>query len=145
PTHLPIHLWQAAPKRFFYGFPDLGQGIKIAKHHDGAITSPQTVDRAIDESEIEEMRAILSRFLPEANGRFLAAIVCLYTDTPDEHFIIDFHPRHKNVVVLSPCSGHGFKFSSAMGEIAADLALQGESKLDISFFRLSRFGILAAR
>jgi sarcosine oxidase len=141
PTHLPIHLWQAAPKRFFYGFPDLGQGIKIAKHHDGAITSPQTVDRAIDESEIEEMRAILSRFLPEANGRFLAAIVCLYTDTPDEHFIIDFHPRHKNVVVLSPCSGHGFKFSSAMGEIAADLALQGESNLDISFFGLSRFGI----
>jgi sarcosine oxidase len=139
PSRCPIHLWQAAPRKFFYGFPDLGDGVKIAKHHEGETTTPESVDRTVHESEITEMRGILERFLPEANGRLLSATVCLYTDTPDEHFIIDFHPRSRNVVILSPCSGHGFKFSSAVGEIAADLVEKERSRLDISRFALSRF------
>lgn len=138
PDRCPIHIWTYGSKHFFYGFPDLGQGIKIAKHHEGIPSNPDQVDRTVHENEVAEMRQLLDTFLPEANGRFLSATVCLYTDTPDQHFLIDFHPKHENVLIVSPCSGHGFKFSSAIGEIAAQLALTGNSSLDITLFSLAR-------
>ena len=85
------------------------------------------------------VRALVERVLPDAAGRQLESRVCLYTNTPDGHFIIDRHPAHDTVTVLSPCSGHGFKFASAIGEIAADLVLDGGSRFDLEPFRLSRF------
>jgi sarcosine oxidase len=138
PSRCPIHLWSYDDGRLIYGFPDLGTGIKIAKHHEGARSDPDQVDRTIHPEEVEEMRALLDRFLPEANGRFLEATVCMYTDTPDQHFLIDFHPEHGNVLIVSPCSGHGFKFSSAVGEIAAELIARGKSRFDIGLFALNR-------
>lgn len=134
----PIHLWEYADQRFFYGFPDLGEGVKIARHHEGEFTSPDTVNRAVHPEEIEAMRGILRQFLPAADGVFRNATVCLYTDTPDGHFLIDVHPAHPHVVIASPCSGHGFKFSSAVGEVLAELALGKEPRIDLSLFRLSR-------
>jgi glycine/D-amino acid oxidase-like deaminating enzyme len=81
----------------------------------------------------------LARLMPDAAGRQLEARVCLYTNTPDKDFLIDAHPRHSNVFLVSPCSGHGFKFASAIGEIVADMVTRGESRFDLTPFRLDRF------
>jgi sarcosine oxidase len=138
PAQFPIHLWEYEPQKMFYGFPDLGTGVKFAFHHQGEITHPEAVNREVTPQDIEAMRGLLERFLPEANGRFLRGTVCLYTNTPDGHFIIDQHPAIHRVLVASPCSGHGFKFASAVGEVLADLALDGKSNMDLSLFRLER-------
>jgi sarcosine oxidase len=85
------------------------------------------------------MRQVVRRFLPNADGALRAATVCLYTNTPDEHFWIDWHPRHRQVLIASPCSGHGFKFSSVIGEVLADLLGKGATGYDISLFRQREF------
>lgn len=140
PERFPIHLWEYEPDRMFYGFPDLGSGVKVAFHHQGAFAaSAETVNRTVTEQDILAMRELLARFLPQANGKFLRGTVCLYTNTPDGHFIVDRHPKSERVILASPCSGHGFKFASAVGEALADLALDGKSALDLSLFRLERF------
>ena len=138
PERFPIHLWEYEPGKMFYGFPDLGTGVKVAFHHQGEITHPEAVNREVTPADIETMRGLLQRYLPEANGEFLRGTVCLYTNTPDGHFIIDQHPASERVIVASPCSGHGFKFASAVGEVLADLALDGRSSMDLSLFRLER-------
>lgn len=138
PGKCPVYIFEFERNRFFYGFPDLGSGVKVARHHEGPSCDPNKLDREIHEHETDEMRDILSRFLPDANGPFRSATVCMYTDTPDGHFIIDRHPETPQVLVASPCSGHGFKFSSAIGEILADLLTKGESRFDLHLFQLKR-------
>ena len=135
----PISIWQYGSRRFFYGFPDLGEGVKLALHHQGEPAQPDTVRREVDTREITQMRTLLRRFLPDAEGRLRETAVCLYTNAPDEHFILDCHPQHPQVLLASPCSGHGFKFSSVIGEILAMMALGQSPVLDVSLFRLSRF------
>ena len=135
PEGCPIHLWEYDQRRFFYGFPDLGQGIKVAGHHDGETTSADQVRRDVSAEEIEAMRQVVRRFLPAADGPLVSSTVCLYTNTPDEHFWIDRHPEHPQVIIASPCSGHGFKFSSAIGEALSEMAMDGKSRSDLSFFR----------
>jgi sarcosine oxidase len=139
PESCPIYIWEHERGRFFYGFPDLGEGVKVAGHHEGEACHPDQLDRAVKDREIEAMRSILNRFLPSANGALRSTTVCMYTDTPDQHFLIDWHPacRHR-VLIASPCSGHGFKFSSAVGEVLADLLLKGNSRFDLSLFSLDR-------
>ena len=75
----------------------------------------------------------------DLNGRCLNAVTCLYTNTPDEHFLIDRHPAHPAVLIVSPCSGHGFKFCPVVGEIGADLIEHGKTQHPIGRFRLNRF------
>ncbi|RPI52201.1 MAG: FAD-dependent oxidoreductase, partial [Chloroflexi bacterium] len=82
--------------------------------------------------------SLLDRYLPEANGRLLETAVCMYTNTPDHHFVIDFHPAHSQVLIASPCSGHGFKFSAAVGEMAAGLLMDGKAPFELGLFRLER-------
>jgi sarcosine oxidase len=135
PAACPIHLWEFEPGRFFYGFPDLGHGVKVACHHDGEFTSPDQVRRDVSEQEIEKMRRVVRRFLPSADGPLISSTVCLYTNTPDEHFWLDRHPACPQVLIASPCSGHGFKFSSAIGEVLSQLVLEGRSAFDLSLFR----------
>lgn len=138
PERLPIHLWQLAPddeRRFFYSFPDLGEGVKVAWHHDGAAVSPDSVSREVEPAEVVTMRRLLRRYLPEADGPLRSAAVCLYTNTTDEHFWIDRHPAHPQVIIASPCSGHGFKFASAVGEILGDLVTGAKSSFDLELFR----------
>src|SRR6266498_2182848 len=139
PERCPIHLWQIDDRKFFYGFPDLGEGVKIASHHDGEFTAPDLVRREVAPEEVDAMRKIVRRFLPDADGPLHSAVVCLYTNTPDGHFWIDWHPLHRQVLLVSPCSGHGFKFSSAIGEAACDLVLQGRCRFDLSLFRHRKF------
>jgi len=135
PEHCPIYLFEYERNRYFYGFPELGTGVKIARHHEGSAVDPNLVSREVHPEEIKSLHELVRSFLPELAGKALEAVVCLYTNMPDEHFLIDWHPKNPRVLVCSPCSGHGFKFSSAIGEIAADLILTGRSKLDLTLFR----------
>jgi glycine/D-amino acid oxidase-like deaminating enzyme len=101
---------------------------------------PDRVRRTIEASEAEPLRAALQPVLP---GLAKAAIresgVCIFTNTPDHDFIIDFHPDYPQVLVSSACSGHGFKFASALGEVHADLLTTGNSRFDLSAFRIDRW------
>jgi sarcosine oxidase len=139
PDAFPIFIAEYDPGHFWYGFPDVGDGLKVALHHDGEHTTADTVRRDVDADEIAAVRSLLQRFLPDANGDLLETAVCLYTNAPDDHFIIDRHPDHPAVVIASPCSGHGFKFSSTIGEILADLVTAGRSRFDLSPFAITRF------
>jgi sarcosine oxidase len=139
PENFPIYICEAEPDKIFYGFPDLGDGVKIANHHRGEITTPDTIDRLVKEEETEQIKNIIDRFLPAARGKLVNSEVCMYTDTPDFNFLIDFHPEYKNILLASPCSGHGFKFSSAIGEIISDLLVSGKSKFDLGLFNIKRF------
>jgi sarcosine oxidase len=138
PQRCPIYIWEHAPNRFCYGFPDLGEGVKIGIHHEGEITELENVRREVDPDEAERMRFLLRQFMPEAGGALRNTAICLYTNTPDSHFLIDFHPNHPQVLLASICSGHGFKFASAFGEILAELLVEGRSSFDLSLFGLEQ-------
>ena len=135
PARCPIHLWEAAPGEFFYGFPDLGDGVKVARHHAGEAADPERLRREVSDAEVAAMRELVRRFLPDADGALRSTSVCMYTNTPDEHFWIDRHPVHPQVLIASPCSGHGFKFSTVIGEVLAELLDNGQSRFDLSLFR----------
>jgi sarcosine oxidase len=128
----PIYIWDLGHPGGrgvqFYGFPaDAEQRVKVAFFRSAKI----------DE---RSMRAALEPCLPAlARGRLVDSISCKYTLTPDHQFVIGVHPHHPNVVVASPCSGHGYKFASVIGEILADLATSGATRHPISLFAPSRF------
>lgn len=134
----PIHLWEFEPRRFFYGFPDLGTGVKLAIHHEGEVTNADSVRREVAPDEVEKMRAVVRSYLPAVSEKLLRTAVCIYTNTPDEHFLLDRHPDHSQVLIVSPCSGHGFKFSSVIGEVVADLVTSANPRFDLDLFRLRR-------
>jgi sarcosine oxidase len=140
PERFPIFLHDIAPGRTWYGFPDTGDGVKVALHLWGENTDPDAVRRTVDASETEYIHSLLRQFLPGAAGPLRETAVCMYTNVPDGHFVIDVHPEHPSVIVASPCSGHGFKFSSAIGELLAQMAIGEPLQFDISLFSLSRFG-----
>ncbi len=121
PEQFPVFLFDTEPECVWYGFPDTGDGIKVALHGSGHSTTADGIDRHVHSSEVAYMRSLLDRFLPSANGELVQTVTCMYTKTPDEHFVLDRHPAHDNVVVASACSGHGFKFAPVIGEIVADL------------------------
>jgi sarcosine oxidase len=135
PSRCPIHLWQFDDGRFFYGFPDLGTGVKAAFHHAGEATTAEGVRRDVVPAEVDAVRAALRRFMPAADGLARSSAVCLYTNTPDEHFLIDRHPGEPRVLVASPCSGHGFKFAPVVAEILADLVQDRPQRFDLALFR----------
>jgi sarcosine oxidase len=135
PERCPIHLWEWAPQRYFYGFPDLGDGVKLAVHHEGERSDPDQLRRSIDAAEIAAMRELVERYVPAANGALRTAEVCMYGNTRDEHFWIDRVPGQPQVLVASPCSGHGFKFASVIGEVLADLLIDGRTRFDLALFK----------
>jgi len=134
PDRCPIMLWEYQPDRIFYSFPDLGEGVKVARHHQGEMTDADHIERTVKDQEIDAMRALLQQHMPDTNSRLRNCAVCMYTDTPDLHFLLDFLPGHPQVLIASPCSGHGFKFSSVLGEIMADLLTNGRAAFDLSLF-----------
>ena len=138
-AHSPISLIEYGDDRVFATFPDIGHGVKSGVHHEGEVIDPDAPRTPASDAEGREMRELLARYLPEAAGRILDRATCVYTNTPDHDFLIDRHPSHANVILASPCSGHGFKFASAVGEIVADLATNGESGFDLRPFSLARF------
>lgn len=136
---MPVSLWQLANGQVFYTKPDIGDGIKVGVHHGGRTQTASTLDRQVSPSEDAEIFDLLRRFVPFAKGSVISRAVCMYTNTPDEHFIVDRHPGVSELLVVSACSGHGFKFASVIGEIVADLITTGVSKFDLSPFSISRF------
>ena len=128
----------------FYGFPMLGAadsvqlGFKIAHHVAGRATDPDHVD-AGDVDEFEPIRDAMGQVFRMPLGDVVAVKVCRYTSTTDQHFVVDHYPGSQRVVVACGFSGHGFKFASVMGEILADLAVDGATKWPIEFLKLQRF------
>jgi sarcosine oxidase len=131
-----------APEGRFYGFPVYGvPGFKIGKyHHRAERVRLDAIDRACHAEDEAVLREGLRRYFPDADGPTLAMKVCLFTNTSDEHFILDRHPQHPQVALAAGFSGHGFKFCSVVGEIMADLASEGTTRHAIDRFRLARLG-----
>jgi sarcosine oxidase len=129
-----------APDERFYGFPAYGvPGFKIGKyHHLHQHVRPETVDRDCHPDDEAVLREGIRRYFPDADGPTLAMKVCMFTNSPDEYFVIDRHPDVPTVAIGAGFSGHGFKFSSVVGEILADLALDGATTHDLDMFSWDR-------
>ncbi len=138
---LPIWIWETEDGLHPYGLPAMDGGVKVALHnHDRSRTcTPDTIDRTVHEHEVEAIRACLRDRIPALPGRLIEAKTCMYTSTADGHFILDWHPSRANVLIVSPCSGHGFKFTPVIGELVADLVCNDRTRYDISLFSLRRF------
>lgn len=123
-----------------YGFPDFGDGVKAAFHGFGDLTDAEHIDRAVDPArDVEPIGRAMEQWMPGAARTLREAKPCMYTLTPDEHFVIDHHPDHTGLILCGGFSGHGFKFAPVVGEIAAGLALDGGSRHGIEFLSLRRF------
>jgi sarcosine oxidase len=141
PERFPIFIWEPDDGNMFYGFPaqDDDRGVKAAFFRaDGVPTTPETIDREGREEEIDFIRGYLARYVPNLAGRCLDARVCMYTNSPDEHFVISVHPDHPQVTIACGFSGHGYKFCSVVGEILADLATEGSTPHPIDLFSPAR-------
>lgn len=141
PGRLPVFIAESEDDAV-YGFPDIGGGFKCASHRIGRTLGH--ADQARQDASPEDAAptdAFLERFMPAARGRLRAMKTCIYTRAPDEDFILDTLPADPRIVVASPCSGHGFKFASVIGEILADLATRGQTDHDIGRLRLGRLGV----
>ena len=131
----------------YYGFPLLDTkkfgepaGLKLAHHFPKEVTDPDKVDRQATETDIQNLKYCLDKYLPGVFDSVLHTKICLYGNSPDENFIIDKLPGYEeNVSVACGFSGHGFKFASVIGEILADLAIEGKSELPIKFLNAKRF------
>lgn len=145
-SNFPVFNLEVAEGRY-YGFPVYEiPGFKFGRyHHRGETCAADALNREPDAADEALLRAFGSRYFPDGSGPTMGLRVCAFTNTADEHFIVDHHPAHANVVLASPCSGHGYKFASVMGEIIADLATgDGSTRHDIGFLRLARLQALAA-
>jgi sarcosine oxidase len=136
----PIYIAEV-PEGHFYGLPAIDSaGHKVARHYGAPeLLSPEEIDRRTYPDDEAPVRAFLNEHLPMVNGPLRRAQTCIYTLSPDRHFIIDVHPDHKNVALAAGFSGHGFKFASVVGEILADLAEKGHTEHPIDMFRFDRF------
>jgi sarcosine oxidase len=134
----PVFLWETAAGPIYYGFPLDRDGFKVARHHEGRATSPESIDRRVLASDEAPLRAFLADAIPDANGRRTRGSVCMYTNTRDNHFVVDRLPTDEGIVVVSACSGHGFKFAPAIAELVAQLALDDRPRFDLTAFSLSR-------
>jgi sarcosine oxidase len=141
--HMPIYIREMEKgQRMLYGFPLTGadsDGVKVGLHGSDDVCSPETVDRAIGANEEHVLRERLADAMPLLAGRLLHTETCLYTMTPDEHFVIDTHPEFPQVVLAAGFSGHGFKFASVLGEMLAELTTGSKPAYDLDLFSLRRF------
>jgi sarcosine oxidase len=121
------------------GFPIFGHaGVKLMLDRTGPVVDPADPDRSVDESRLALVRKYVAGILPDLGDQVIDTVTCRYTMTPDEDFILDRHPGHPQIVIASPCSGHGFKFAVVIGRILADLATRGATSYPIERFRLDR-------
>jgi sarcosine oxidase len=143
PPGFPIFIWIFAKggNFGFYGFPTLdGKTVKVATEQFTAIADPDHVNRAVGRNEEHSMyKDCLQGRMPGISDRCASAASCLYTVTPDSNFVIDVHPDNDRIIIASPCSGHGFKHSAAIGEALAEQVIDGKSQIDIDSLRLKRF------
>jgi sarcosine oxidase len=148
PDRFPIFIWEPDDGNVFYGVPDQdgGRGVKASFYRAGGVPcSPETLDREVHDKEVEFIRSYLAEHVPDLAGRCVEAKACMYTNTPDLHFVISFHPDHPQVVIACGFSGHGYKFCSVVGEILTDLATEGSTDQPIDLFSPARLIDTAAR
>jgi sarcosine oxidase len=136
----PCFLYEL-PLRIFYGVPQIDhRGVKVAEHTAGdAVADPLNVDRILHGDDRDHVMRFAADYLPRVGGTVSDHSVCMYTMTPDRHFVVDHHPSFAQVIVIAGLSGHGFKFAPVLGEVAADLVIDGTTSLPIDFLRISRF------
>lgn len=142
PDRFPVFVFETEPGDAIYGVPETspGRGVKVGFHYRGTDVDPDRIDRTVSEEEIDALRAVLSERIPALAGRALDASVCMYTMTPDEHFVVGLLPATEaRVVVAAGFSGHGFKFTPVVGEALADLAAGASTDLPIRFLAPDRF------
>ncbi len=145
PAQFPIYIWETDPDVTIYGFPASdgpGSGAKVAFFRvpgPHQVTTPEAIDREVRAAEVSQMREYIADRIPALNGKFLRAKTCMYTNTPDEHFVITTLPDAPHVAVAAGFSGHGYKFASVVGEILADLAIEGATRHPIALFNPERF------
>lgn len=130
------------PEGDFYGMPAVeGVGLKLGlsggEGHN--VTTARTIDRSVSEAEINHLRLVLDTYMPGASGKELRHITCMCTYTPDRSFVVDHHPHHEQVLIGCGFSGRGYKFAPTIGEILADLAINGTSRHEIEFLSARRF------
>ena len=136
---MPIFIMEEDSAHYFYGIPDVGHGVKVARTHGGTPVDPEKLGKNVTESDLAPVSGFIQRRLPALSSEPIASAPCIYTNTPDSNFVVDYHPQDERVLVVSACSGHGFKFSSVIGEVAADMLTKHESAQDVSFLRIGRF------
>ena len=139
PDRLPVFVWDRGTEVQTYGVPDFGDGVKVGSWHGKVTPAPDTADRVLRESEAFPVRKFVQGRLRGVLPREREFISCLYTNAPDHNFLIGYHPRHPNVIVVSACSGHGFKFTSVLGEIIARLARHEPPGFNLTMFNPGRF------
>jgi sarcosine oxidase len=140
PERFPVFIRQSEQFGDVYGFPTLdGLSVKVGRHHAGDFTTPENIKRRVDEFDVDPLRLMAATFMRGVSGHVMRTLTCMYTNTPDHDFVIDFSPRDKRVLVISACSGHGFKFAPVIGDIAADLVCDGGTRHEISRFSVARF------
>ena len=139
----PIWAYEYKPGHICYGFPDLPRGVKASVMHSGKIVEDaDAVNRRVGDDEADALMKAIRPVLPElSRARVQERDVCLFTNTADHDFVIDFHPAYPRVLISSACSGHGFKFASVIGEIQADLIADGSSRFDLGPFSIKRSGL----
>lgn len=133
----PIFIDENASGMQIYGFPAIDGprgGVKVAFFRKGIECTPETIDRVVHDREIREMRDRTAQLLPALDGPCVYSATCMYSNTPDQHFVIARHPDSESVTVACGFSGHGFKFVPVVGEILADLAITGATAHPISLF-----------
>ncbi|MCP3407413.1 N-methyl-L-tryptophan oxidase [Bradyrhizobium sp. CCGB01] len=140
----PAFIWMhgATDVDYLYGFPPLpgDRRIKVATEQYETRTTADTINREVDPEESAEMyRRHVHARLAGATPRVAQAAACLYTVTPDRGFIIDHHPRHDRIFVVSACSGHGFKHSAGIGDVVAERLTEGRNHIDLTSFAIARF------
>jgi sarcosine oxidase len=150
PERSPIFIWELQGReQGMYGFPAIDGargGVKIASESFAGTTTPETVSREVGEEEKRSMYDdYVAPFLSGVGRRCVRALTCLYTVTPDFGFVIDAHPDSERVIIVSPCSGHGFKHSPAIGEALAERLIDGRSRFDLAPFALKRFAAVPGR
>ena len=145
PGVFPIFV-NEVPEGTFYGFPIHSiPGFKLGRfHHLEERSDPDAIDRDIHPADEWVLREHVRAYFPDANGDLVHSATCMFSNTPDEHFIIDFHPNVEGVVIAAGFSGHGFKFCSVVGEILADLAIDGSTRHETALFKIDRFKPAAA-
>ena len=142
----PVWIWEGEGDRQVYGFPTGADGtVKVAFFRGGAPCDPHTVDRTVGAGEVSEIASFVGGHVPGAVQRFVRAKTCLYTCTPDHHFVIAHHPDHDDVVLACGFSGHGFKFVPVVGEIVSDLVADGRTRHPIGLFDPTRPALVPAR
>jgi len=130
PERFPVYIWQLPAPQSIYGFPATGgleEGVKLATEQYDVATTPEQVLRTVDADEVREMyETYVEPFFPGLSPVCVRIKVCLYTWVDKARFIIDRHPDHDRVIVASPCSGHGFKHSAGVGELLAEMVVEGK-------------------